>query len=213
MEVMLEIYNTLKTLGMEWKEKGGVWGRYVPDANGHTNGAGEHEGEADGDCLEDRENGDIYFVQTRWRVRDVVVRMDLQLYQVAPGSYLVDFRNVGAYNASTSPTAASLYERAPFPYTPSSTPSFTFPSPFASPLAQTPSYISTPFPSPLTERCDLRAFTPIKHCSSGGVADGVTSQPIEKVYLDSGKKEVDVFSPFLFLECACRLIVELAGAS
>lgn len=57
MEVMLEIYQTLKTLGMEWREK--------PNLN--ILGRSEDEG-GNG-----KDGKDIYYVETRCRIRDVVV--------------------------------------------------------------------------------------------------------------------------------------------
>lgn len=57
MEVMLEIYQTLKTLGMEWREKPGL----------NIIGRPEDEG-APG-----KDGKDIYYVETRCRIRDVVV--------------------------------------------------------------------------------------------------------------------------------------------
>lgn len=59
MEVMLEIYQTLKTLGMEWREKPGL----------NIIGRPEDEG-ASG-----KDGKDIYYVETRCRIRDVVVRL------------------------------------------------------------------------------------------------------------------------------------------
>ncbi|CAE6479160.1 unnamed protein product [Rhizoctonia solani] len=142
MEVMLEIYQTLKTLGMEWREKPGL----------NIIGRPEDEG-APG-----KDGKDIYYVETRCRIRDVVVRMDLQLYQVDPLNYLVDFRNLGCHHASTDPNAPSKFTDATWPGTDSNS--------------------SAPRSPTLTEGAVLRA---------------------------------DVCSPFLFLECACRLIVELAA--
>ncbi|CAE6446506.1 unnamed protein product [Rhizoctonia solani] len=142
MEVMLEIYQTLKTLGMEWREKPGL----------NIIGRPEDEG-APG-----KDGKDIYYVETRCRIRDVVVRMDLQLYQVDPLNYLVDFRNLGCHHASTDPNAPSKFTDAAWPGTDSNS--------------------SAPRSPTLTEGAVLRA---------------------------------DVCSPFLFLECACRLIVELAA--
>ncbi|CUA70674.1 carbon catabolite-derepressing protein kinase [Rhizoctonia solani] len=142
MEVMLEIYQTLKTLGMEWREKPGL----------NIIGRPEDEG-APG-----KDGKDIYYVETRCRIRDVVVRMDLQLYQVDPLNYLVDFRNLGCHHASTDPNAPSKFTDASWPGSDSNS--------------------SAPRSPTLTEGAVLRA---------------------------------DVCSPFLFLECACRLIVELAA--
>lgn len=74
MEVMLEIYRTLKTLGMEWKEKktlgglGGIRPRRGP-------GGIERVRELDGPGPVDlKAASGVYFVETRARVQDVVVR-------------------------------------------------------------------------------------------------------------------------------------------
>ncbi|KAG8984358.1 Protein kinase, partial [Tulasnella sp. 427] len=91
MEVMLEIYQTLKALGMEWKQKGGQWSLDNDDPDRGEEEEDEHKWS--------KESLDIYFVETRCRVREVVVRMDLQLYQVDAANYLVDFRNKGYYKA------------------------------------------------------------------------------------------------------------------
>ena len=75
MEVMLEIYRTLKALGMEWKEKrnlGGLGGlRHPSHRSGSVIGrAGELDGEGYVDL---KAAAAIYFVETRARVQGVVV--------------------------------------------------------------------------------------------------------------------------------------------
>lgn len=75
MEVMLEIYRTLKTLGMEWKEKknlGGLGG--ITAAGKEEDGRIERAEELDGAGHVDlKAAAGIYFVETRARVQDVVV--------------------------------------------------------------------------------------------------------------------------------------------
>ncbi|EGG10121.1 uncharacterized protein MELLADRAFT_51841 [Melampsora larici-populina 98AG31] len=112
MTVMLEIYRTLQTLGFEFKRK------------------------------ENDLPPDLYFIETRCRLDDVMVRMDLQLYQIEVNNYLVDFRNLG--------------------------------------------------------------YKLIRPTDRG---DSDSQQQYE--YLQEERKGA-ASSPFLFLECACRLIVELA---
>ena len=57
-EVMLEIYETLNAQGFQWREKKGVWGTTPrPPQNPHDL------------------NDSIYLIETRVRVRDVVVRI------------------------------------------------------------------------------------------------------------------------------------------
>lgn len=83
MEVMLEIYRTLKTLGMEWREKknlGGLGSGSI-HLNGHPGGrrknghskierAREHDG---GGHVDLKAAASVYFIETRVRVQDVVV--------------------------------------------------------------------------------------------------------------------------------------------
>ncbi|EJU00526.1 Pkinase-domain-containing protein [Dacryopinax primogenitus] len=145
-EVMLEIYGTLQALGMQWKSR-----REYSDDKDAKDKSKEKRKERD---------VDLYFVETRWRMKDVVVRMDLQLYQVDQSNYLVDFRNVGYYRA---------------------------------PQDDPETFVPAPPPS---------AESP----NSNGLPGDASPNDLRKV---SG----DVSSPFLFLECACRLIVELAGGA
>lgn len=98
MEVMLELYNTLKSLGWEWREKPNL-GRK----------------KAQGEEADPREDSDIFFLETRCRINDVVIRTDLQLYQVDAINYLVDFRNVGYYHASGDPTNQSPFDESENP--------------------------------------------------------------------------------------------------
>ena len=81
MEVMLEIYRTLKTLGMEWKEKkdlGGLGG--VQRRQGEKTKI-ERARELDGGHVDLRAASAVYFIETRARVQDVVV--SLSLFKVA----------------------------------------------------------------------------------------------------------------------------------
>jgi carbon catabolite-derepressing protein kinase len=75
MEIMLEIYKTLKVLGMEWKEKknlgglGGVVTRPRPGGKGiervkAMDGTGE---------IDMRHASQIYFIEARARVQNIVV--------------------------------------------------------------------------------------------------------------------------------------------
>ena len=73
MEVMLEIYRTLKALGMEWKEKRSLGG--LGGLKGRRGGSGiERAKEFDGNNGVDlKAASGVYFVETRARVQDVVV--------------------------------------------------------------------------------------------------------------------------------------------
>ncbi|KAF6753246.1 CAMK/CAMKL/AMPK protein kinase [Ephemerocybe angulata] len=170
MEVMLEIYRTLKTLGMEWKEKrnlGGLGGlsmqsRRDPFAAGDGRGrAGiERAREYDGDGGVDlKAAASIYFVETRCRVQDVVVLMNLQLYMVDSINYLVDFHHKKSYKASTEAGAG---------------------------------------------RFDMAHFEVIQDSSSD------SSRSVKEKEGLVGKED-EVVSPFVFMDVACRLILELAG--
>lgn len=113
MEIMLEIYRTLKILGMEWKEKkdlGGLGGIYRrPGPTGRVEIIRNTDLDGGGDYGSQQSNGQdlsaaarIYFVETRARVEGVVVLMNLQLYRVDAINYLVDFHHKGSYKANTS---------------------------------------------------------------------------------------------------------------
>jgi carbon catabolite-derepressing protein kinase len=78
MEVMLEIYRTLKALGMEWKEKKNLGGLGNLRAKGLVGGYGrgnvERNVDLDGPGEVDlKAASSIYFVETRARVQDLVV--------------------------------------------------------------------------------------------------------------------------------------------
>lgn len=79
MEVMLEIYRTLKTIGMEWKEKGDLGGLGgIQKGRGKDRAKLERAREYDGGGYVDlRAAASIYFIETRARVQDVVVRSSL----------------------------------------------------------------------------------------------------------------------------------------
>ncbi|EMD32615.1 hypothetical protein CERSUDRAFT_118650 [Gelatoporia subvermispora B] len=156
MEVMLEIYRTLKTLGMEWKEKkdlGGLGG-LRKDKRAKIERAREYDGSGYVDL---RAASSIYFVETRARVQDVVVLMNLQLYMVDHVNYLVDFHHKKTYKASTEP-GAGAFDMAH--------PDFN--------LSETASESS-------------------------------------RSVKDLNMREDEVVSPFIFMDVACKLILELAG--
>lgn len=183
MEVMLEIYRTLKALGMEWKEKkslGGLGGIKPRQRNGMEGGARvERVREMDGcDSVDLRLAASVYFVETRARVQNVVVRsvlyflaqvtmqlmlcqvlMNLQLYMVDSINYLVDFHHKRTYKASSEPGAGKFDE------------------------------------------AKLNTFVP------EGSSDRRSIKDKDHLAL----KEDEVVSPFVFMDVACRLILELAG--
>jgi carbon catabolite-derepressing protein kinase len=84
MEVMLEIYRTLSTLGMEWREKKNLGGLGIerktrpPHSPANGRRGGDHPAriervkEYDGPQVDLKAAASIYFVETRARVQDVV---------------------------------------------------------------------------------------------------------------------------------------------
>ena len=161
MEVMLEIYRTLKALGMEWKEKGDLGGLGgVQKRGGKERAKVERARELDGGGYVDlRAASAIYFIETRARVQGVVVLMNLQLYMVDSINYLVDFHHKKTYKASTEAGAGKFDMAHP----------------------------------------DLNLSETASE-SSRSVKDFIV-------------REEEVISPFVFMDVACRLILELAGGS
>ena len=77
MEVMLEIYRTLKALGMEWKEKTDLGGLGAKALLKEKRGGAKIERAREHDGYVDlRAASSIYFIETRARVQDVVVSLD-----------------------------------------------------------------------------------------------------------------------------------------
>ncbi|ORX33523.1 putative SNF1A/AMP-activated protein kinase [Kockovaella imperatae] len=122
MEVMLEIYKVLNSLGMQWRRKEGIAmpevglpppGGYPEDViNAIEQWTEEHDGVAPvmgkrppgkkEASVQDKAAQGLYLVETRAQYGDIMVRMDLQLYRVDAANYLVDFRNIGYYNVGES---------------------------------------------------------------------------------------------------------------
>uniref|UniRef100_A0A8H8CQV7 non-specific serine/threonine protein kinase n=1 Tax=Psilocybe cubensis TaxID=181762 RepID=A0A8H8CQV7_PSICU len=193
MEVMLEIYRTLKTLGMEWKDKknlGGLGGSRAREARAAMAAAsGQATGFPGGKMIERNRDLDgpgsvdlkaassIYFVETRARVQDVVVLMNLQLYMVDSINYLVDFHHKKSYRASTDPEAGK-FDMAVF----------------------------DPIFTQQEREKDLIAAGAIVPGGAGSDS-GRSLKEKEGLYL----REDEVVSPFVFMDVACRLILELAG--
>ncbi|KAH9932110.1 snf 1 [Epithele typhae] len=158
MEVMLEIYRTLKALGMEWKEKNDLGGLGAKALAKERRGGTKIERAREYDDYVDlRAASAIYFIETRARVQDVVVLMNLQLYMVDSINYLVDFHHKKTYKASIEP-GAGKFEMAHPDYN----------------LSETASE---------------------------------SSRSIK----DFNMRDEEVVSPFIFMDVACRLILELAG--
>ncbi|PWZ01735.1 Pkinase-domain-containing protein [Testicularia cyperi] len=201
MEIMLELYRTLQVLGMEWRAKpapgksksGSGSGGGSGSGNGRDAGGAE-DGKADED--EAHHNSDsgskgeeLFFLETRWKVGHVLVRMDLQLYHVDSANYLVDFRNVG-YTRLESESAGSLGNVS---------------------AGQT---IDIGQLEEAFDQAMKATQEAMRHDGDHGGQrrfDGTRIKPSLAPAVPAGRKEVN--SPFLFLECATRLIVELAGGA
>lgn len=82
MEVMTELYRTLEALGIQWRQKRGIWAATRAESDAAIQAAQEAEyitpsGEpvANGDSFEGdaKEDTDIYYIECRWRLRNTVV--------------------------------------------------------------------------------------------------------------------------------------------
>ena len=86
MEIMLVLYRTMDSLGMQWCPKAPL-----PSMSRDLDDMSAKERQDVLSAL----NEDIFYVQTQCILCHHKVCMDLQLYRVADQSYLVDFRNLG----------------------------------------------------------------------------------------------------------------------
>ena len=183
MEGMSAIYASLKSLGMEWKEKrdlGGLCANHArarehanADGGGgkpHIERAREWDGHGHGHGRVDlRAASSIYFVETRARHDDTIVYMNIQLYYVDGDNYLVDFHHKASVRASTEPDAGRFEP--------------------ARPIVPSASVAST---------------------TAGG---GGGSEAGSLYAAESHAKEETVVSPFIFMDVACKLILDLAGGA
>lgn len=92
MEIIMELYRTLEALGMEWRVKPKKQQR----PNDQDEGADAEEAPSDN-------ARELFFIETRWKLGNAIVRMDLQLYSVDSSNYLVDFRNVAYIRLDPTP--------------------------------------------------------------------------------------------------------------
>ena len=127
----------------------------------------------------------------------MLVRMDLQLYHVDAVNYLVDFRNVGYSKLETSAGSGDGHE-----------PTHAQEAQEGTGEELEVSKLEAAFDKAMTET--QRSMRDGVH---GGQHrfDGTRIKPSLAPAVPAGRKEVN--SPFLFLECATRLIVELAGGA
>ncbi|KAK1236641.1 Protein kinase [Marasmius sp. AFHP31] len=218
MEIMLEIYKTLKVLGMEWKEKknlgglGGVKTRLVPDDSGDSDApSGQRkmklervkrlDGSGDVDL---RAAAEIYAVETRARVQNVVVYMNLQLYMVDAQNYLVDFHHKKTCRVSSEP-GAGKFDVVP----PSTASNHHHNGSLSAPASQPTSAPDSPVVGTTTG--DERPPSILENGVSAHANGPAVGTPKEKSK-DAGPKEEEVVvSPYVFMDVACRLILELAG--
>lgn len=275
LEVMLEIYKVLKTLGFEWKQKTpeqafvmddpleemGDHSIYGAHRQGSNDGS-QYAHHAAGQPAEDpkkrkrREEDEftkksqaLFFIETRCRLDDVMVRMDLQLYKIDAENYLVDFRNLGYKlirpshhrQPARNRTGVSFADESASPHDtaddggPTQEPGpaqhehvFSLPQ-SGSVTAGTVTPISAlSQPQANTSRQLWEAAAKARAVASGGSSGpsgslGRHAQssshhrnsakeaagPPKRRNASSAADGGSVSSPFLFLECACKLIVEL----
>lgn len=104
MEVMLEIYKVLQAQGAEWRTKrvlGGLGGVPDPDWVIDARRQSNPDGEYDDDMVDLKTASSIFLIETRTRLDDVVVLMNIQLYELDENNnFLVDFHHKGYYQAS-----------------------------------------------------------------------------------------------------------------
>lgn len=158
--------------------------------------------------------------------------MDLQLYRIDDQNYLVDFRNLGYRPLKTEggPTSGPSSNVSSTLPTPLSAPTSVDPSPLVTPqLGHQPDSVFTspstslprsPPPHPHNTADELRSRKPdlLGHRRAGdaSTSTGASGSQISSTTTPpQGHKKrgaaTEVSSPYLFLECAVRLIVELAS--
>ncbi|CAO1621483.1 unnamed protein product [Parajaminaea phylloscopi] len=205
MEIIMELYRTLEALGMEWRTKKPPKRSPLRDT-AETGDGSEHVDGDEGGTDESDANAaqalgtDLFFIETRWRIGNVIVRMDLQLYSVDATNYLVDFRNVTYVRLDLTPPITRGQSKVDVGT--AADPSDVHLGAALDAAAQEANLagsISYAGPKPGSTREDRANEKRLLGRTSASLAPAVPE----------GRKEV--CSPFLFLECATRLIVELAG--
>lgn len=86
--IIAQLYRSLAALGVEWHVS---LVRTSEEASPPLTGR-NHDGSM---TSNEDAAGSLFSLETRWHVGGVGVRIDLQLYRVDWGQYLVDFRHVG----------------------------------------------------------------------------------------------------------------------
>lgn len=204
MEVMLEIYRTLKTLGMEWKEKknlGGLGGFKARTGKGSANM--ERARELDGvGGVDLKAASSIYFVETRARVQDVVVCIlfflllsllscSIELIPILFFFFLLSFillvdaadfqvlMNLQLYMVDSINYLVDFHHKK--------------------------SYRASTEPG--AGKFDMAVYDPLFTTETSSESGRSLKEK------DGSIKEDEVVSPFVFMDVACRLILELAGGS
>lgn len=177
MEIMLELYRTLQVLGMDWRAK--------PEKEADE-ARKRDENEDSG-----QKGEELFFLETRWKLGETLVRMDLQLYRVDSANYLVDFRNVGYIKLDPTPPTSPLFREAL--------------------LSEDRSEVSSKVSD--SDADSPQGIPGLNHKDNNKLRQSLKrrSKPSLAPAVQPGRMEVN--SPFLFLECATRLIVELAGGA
>lgn len=101
MEVMVEIYRTLKTLGFEWKTKDlTLTEDMLPGAAGPSDPDELRRKQRKDDEDKIKKVQELFFIETRCRMDDVLVRFP-SLHLLAPGHSKQPFRSTGTNGSST----------------------------------------------------------------------------------------------------------------
>lgn len=201
MEIMLELYRTLQVLGMEWRAK-------PQDEKVNEENAKEVDKRADSSKNtnhEDSNRGEnLFFIEARWKVDDIIARMNLQLYRVDESNYLVDFRNVG-YIRMQKTQNGELDSNVVSPIDVESNHQNL--NEFISPKSSAGIHEALDRSNKQNAGDQTAISDPL--ASSRKAATTISTNNQHVTAAAEGRKEV--CSPFLFLECATRLIIELAG--
>jgi carbon catabolite-derepressing protein kinase len=232
MEIMLELYRTLQVLGMEWREKPYDRHARMQDEHADEEDHGKESRAEQNEQTEGAEKGvpstsaagegqrrrhrpssssdppvrgeEMYFVETRWCVNDITVRMNLQLYRVDQANYLVDFRHVG-YASTKAPAATTATTTAgSAPGSGARSAGLGTLSPSAGNFGGVGARDTSKLDDDSLHKALERAY---EHSGAAGGTHGQHGRQQSNI----GDARKDVCSPFLFLECATRLIIELAG--
>lgn len=210
MEIIMELYRTLEALGMEWRVKPKPKKKPKTEKGDHDDHDEEEEEEEEAPPPPVENATELFFIETRWRVEDIIVRMDLQLYSVDDKNYLVDFRNV-TYVRLDPPVESPESSEDEGPQETDGAPRR--PHPRRSSGSRNLRRRTTLDPlegstsRPLLE--NSQAAEDLDRARRRLLGGSKANKPSLAPAVPQGRKEV--CSPFLFLESAVRIVVELAG--